>query len=387
MKNMLSRILGVNNVIIVLLLSLMFLNISNYWYVLAILPIGYLLMFRFRYVSCDTTLVLLFLFGLMYMAFAAESEVPMSVKMTLVLIFPMLYVMGRYIGRTESDNGVVNVMYILAFAMAAMYLFSISESVAEEGFAVDDRNMEIQGSGSNIERSATGIYSNLMILSMFLLSLFIKLPYKKKLIYVIGAALAMYSSVRIQSRTSIMLLLAVGIVILVLNLKTVVLRNLWVTITSIVLISGITFYVLNTYEEELMIIERFQEDDTKTAGDRTVLSANVVNALQTHPFGGLEHMPYAHNLWLDTARVAGIVPFVILVVITLMFIPTLINIYTNRRHSFNYRFMMTVFALAFIIYMNTEPVLEGCPILFGLFCLFMGMTREHNKVIDCSCEE
>ena len=382
MLKRLSHLLDVKNVILISLLILMFLNIGNYWYALAVLPVGYLIFFKMKERLFDVSFFLLLLYGLMYILFAVASEISVSVAVELLLVFPFLYIIGKHIGHTESDNGIVNIMYILSLSLAVMYMLSISESVANEGFLVDEREVEIEGMASGVARSATGIYSNLMILSVFLLSLFLHLPYKKKIIYVLGAALAIYSSVRLQSRTSIMLLLVTMAVVLILNIRTIMSKHLWTTILSIVLIAGVAYYVTNAYEEELGIIERFQNDDVETAGDRTLLAQNVINRLADHPFGGLEHMAYAHNLWLDTARVAGLVPLGVLLLLTLIFISSIVKIYTNRRHEFNYRFMMLAIALAFMIYMNTEPIIEGSPILFGFFCLFMGVVRGHNNVID-----
>ena len=323
-----SRLLGVRSVLLLLLISITFLNWHGYWYVFAVLPIVYALFMNEVYRYFDRVTVLIFLFGVWYSVFA--TELSFNAYASFMFIYPMLYLVGKYIGISEDSNGLVRMLFVVAISMAAMYLFSISIDIAKYGFYSETRNIEIEGRGSDDEISATGIYSHLMLLTTFIAALFTRIPWRSKLIYMVFAILAFVVSIRIQSRTSVVIMIMVVVLSLFVNFRTMIRRH---SIIAIFLLGSLFFaanYALINYEEELGILERFQDDDVNTGGYRTELAMDVVNKLSENPWGGLENMSYAHNMWLDCARVAGIVPLLLLLLITILYIRSLWHMYKLR---------------------------------------------------------
>ena len=376
-----SKLIGVRSVLLLLLISITFLNWHGYWYVFAVLPIMYALLYYEVFRACDKVTVLLFLFGVAYSVFT--FELPFNTYASFMFIYPMLYLVGKYIGLSEDGNSLMKILFVVAFSMAAMYLLSISIDIAKYGFYSETRNIEIEGRGSSEEISATGIYSHLMLLTTFIAALFTRIPWRSKLIYVICAILAFVVSIRIQSRTSVVIMMMVVALSLFVNFRTIIKRH---SALAIILLGFLFFaanYALINYEEELGILERFQDEDVGTGGYRTELSMAVLNKLSESPWGGLENMPYAHNMWLDCARVAGIVPLFILLLITMFYIRGLWHIYKLRLSidGNGCDEIIVIMGIALLVYMNVEPILEGSPLLFGFFTILLGMIRGRTNMI------
>lgn len=376
-----SKILGIKNVILTLLLSVMFLDLRSYWYVFAVLPIAYALFYKTVYRLYDKIFVMLFLFGLCYVMFAPSLLYNQYV--IFLLIYPLIYLIGKYIGKTETDSGLVNILFIMALSMAIMYVRAIVSDISQSGFYVETRNIEIEGKGSDEEMAATAIYSNLMILTTFIVALFVKMSIIKKIIYVLGAITACVVSVRLQSRTSIVLLCIVLLLFFIFNIKTIVSKNLIPSIMAIVLIGVSISFITTHYQEELGVLERFMDEDAETGGGRFMLAGNVLSELSQHPFGIPYRMPYAHNLWLDCARVAGIIPLFFLLIVTICFIRDFCVVYRCREMHFEHRSLICSIGLAILIYMNLEPILEGCQLLFIYFVIYLGVLR---GVVDNRCK-
>ena len=372
-----SRFIGAKCLMLLLLLSVVFFNWYGYWYVFAVLPIVYALFFNEIYRYCDKVTILLFLFGVWYSVFA--TKLSFNEYVSFMFIYPMLYLVGKYIGLSEKSDSIVNIIFVVALSMSAMYLLSISADIVKNGFYSDSRDLEIEGRGSNEEISATGIYSHLMLLTTFISALFMRIPWKRRLLYSIFAILAFVASIRIQSRTGVVIMIIVIILSLLVNFRNMARSNI---VMVIILLGSLLFaagYALTTYEEELGILERFQEDDVESGGYRTELAMNVVNKLTESPWGGLEHMRYAHNMWLDCARVSGIVPLAFLLLITVLYIRSLWRMYKLRTDDSSSRYILVILGMVLFIYMNVEPILEGAPVLFAFFVVLFGIMQGANK--------
>lgn len=380
-----SRLIGIRSILLLLLISITFLNWHGYWYVFAVLPIVYALFIHEAFRYFDRVTVLLFLFGVAYSVFA--TELAFNGHLSFMFIYPMLYLVGKHIGTSEEGDGVIKILFVVAISMAAMYLLSISIDIAKYGFYSETRNIEIEGRGSDEEISATGIYSHLMLLTTFITALFTRATWKSKLLYTIFAILAFVVSIRIQSRTSVVILIMVVVLSLLLNLRTIVKKHLIMVIISLGALIFAANYALVTYEEELEILERFHDDDVNTGGYRTELAMDVLNAISENPWGGLENMPYAHNMWLDCARVAGIVPLFLLLLITILYIRSLWRIYKLRLSidDNGCNEILVIMGITLLVYMNVEPILEGAPLLFAFFTILLGILRGRtNRLLDRS---
>ena len=380
--NKLSKLFGIKNIILTLLLSVMFLNLHGYWYVFAVLPIVYALFFNEVYRLYDKIFTLLLLFGFWYVVFA--PPLALSECAILIFLYPMLYLVGKFLGTYENRESLVNILFVLAFSMALFYLISIYTDVAKYGFYTETRNLSVDSLETDEGIAATGIYSNLLLLTSFIVVLFTKLPHRKKILFALFAIAAFVATIRIQSRSSVIITVIELVLFLIMDFKNIVKKRFVTVVVSLGIILFSVGYVLNNYEEELGVLERFQEEDVETGGGRTELAMVVINNLTENPWGQFEHTPYAHNLWLDCARVAGVVPLLFLLIITIYYIRSVWMVYRQNDDNDNYKNILFLIGIVLLIYMNTEPILEGCPLLFAFFSIFLGIQegcfRVNNKL-------
>ena len=109
----------------------------------------------------------------------------------------------------------------------------------------------------------------------------------------------------------------------------------------------------------------------------------VLKGLPQYPMG---NMPYknAHNMWIDVARVAGIIPMVLLIVYTVMIIRTLIKLTKNQILPQEVKTLFLTLTLCLLISFAIEPVIEGRPFNLMFFCMINGMCAALAKVQDVS---
>ena len=88
-----SKLLGIRNVMVVLLLSIMFLNMQGYWYVFAMLPIVYVIICNEVYRAYDNIFILFVLFGIWY-SICSPPLAPTQYAV-FILVYPMLYLVDR----------------------------------------------------------------------------------------------------------------------------------------------------------------------------------------------------------------------------------------------------------------------------------------------------
>ena len=285
----------------------------------------------------------------------------------VLVIYPFMYLIGKYLRNTETDKCLINVLYIISVGLSLLYIISILKSIGIDGFYQEYRNIDIISHTENTDRAATGIYSNIMPLSIFIVVVFLDIDSKEKLIYVCSALIAIVCALRLQSRTFLFIISFALIIPLLVNYKSIMKHNKCLLFIGLILTLGVAIYVYQNYATELRVIDRMQTEKVEDGGGRGELAMDVIEALKEKPMGGLTNMRYAHNLWLDCARVAGIIPMVILLVITYKFILSVFRIFRDSKLDFNYRYIVLTLSMSLIVYFNVEPILEGSSLLFAYF--------------------
>lgn len=380
MKALLDKLflnVPVNTKLLVFFLMLMFVDYAGYGYYIFYLTFFYLFYHKaFRLV--DGMFFLLLIWGISYGFANYINTKTISYPTVLLHIIncPILYLAGKYVARYNDLRSLPVLLYYLALSIALISLLSVFQDIAKNGFYViglAGRNIPLIGI-ENVEGyiAATGISSRLMLLVSFFV--FVMLPYSwlKKIVFVVGAFLAIYCAMRVQSRTTVVGLALIFFTIVIWSWKSLSKKQKRILFLGVGVIVYVIFYVLNHYSEELAIIDRFQTDEIETGGGRTYRLLNVASHMWDYPLGGME-IRHAHNLWFDCARVAGILPFMLLIVIALKYIFYLSQVIRNDSIDLMLRYTFWILSLAILIVFLSEPVLEGIPMVFEFFCFIFGM--------------
>lgn len=125
------------------------------------------------------------------------------------------------------------------------------------------------------------------------------------------------------------------------------------------------------------ILEAYSERSTITeGGDRTWRWIDALGRLFTSPLGWSNEdiYTYVHNMWLDIARVSGIIPFVFFTTATIKIVKTNISLF-NMKNSKLSMLLVLLFASVFLSYM-IEPVIEANIFYLMIFTWIWGIERE-----------
>lgn len=378
----------VNTKLLAFLLMLMFVDYAGYGYYVFYLTFLYLFFHNiFRFV--DREFFLLLVWGISYglICFINTKSINYVSVLLPVINCPVIYLAGKYVARYNNARGLIILLYYFALSIALISLISVCNDIAKNGFFVlgSERNIPLIGI-NNVEGyiAATGISSRLMILSS--LFVFIMIPYNwlGKIAFVCGSILAIYCSIRIQSRTTIVGIALIFFTIVVWSWKSFSRDKKRILLFGIVVIIYTIFYIIAHYSDELVVIDRFQSDEVETGGGRTYRLLNVASHMWDHPLGGMgSEIAYAHNLWFDCARVSGILPFILLVIISLKYYFCLFYVIRSDSIDLISRCVLFCLSLAILIVFLAEPVLEGIPMVFVLFCFLFGLIGYYYKRITC----
>lgn len=363
---------------LMILLSLMtfvFVDWNGFGYYIFYLPLLYFIT-KWR-IQIDSNFILLILFGFTYSFIDVINTGGISYVYNVLPIinFPFIYLIGKVIASNKTLYQQISILWIFAISMALFTILSIYESFLEEGFVLAGRDIELIGySNENIEGlySATGLYSKLLPLSLFVSFLFISIDKKSRLTYFAVACIVFVCCLRLQSRSAIYITSTALLIPLICGGKGRFINK----ILGVVFIVGVITYVLSYYSDSLLIIDRFENNnafDNAGQESRADLMINNLNNLYSKPFGGLKMNRYAHNLWIDSARVSGWIPILFLILITFRWIKNTIQIYRYKKIDIAYRQFIVVVSVCLLMYFNTEPILEGATMLFSFFCLYFGM--------------
>jgi hypothetical protein len=126
--------------------------------------------------------------------------------------------------------------------------------------------------------------------------------------------------------------------------------------------------------QDLTLFQRFQSEGLKTA--RYEAWQTMLTGMFLHPGGGrlvdLNGLLYAHNLWLDVAYDAGLLPLGILLVFQASHVPAIVR---TLRAPLPLPLSLAIVALgvSFFATFAVEPTLAFSAVYFGASCFMLGV--------------
>jgi hypothetical protein len=371
--------------ILIFILFIVFINPFFYGYRVAILFIIFILFkVDFFLNNIDRNVIYLFLFTLSYELISAllynNEDYGVITLIPNIFVPSLLYLVGKYVSiNYKKPNIWLFFLFYLSFVFSIIPMISILIQIQENGFE-GSRSMYLIWD-KNLVLNATGLasYLTLNIASIGLINA--KKVTKLERIVSIGIVVVFLFSLvcvlRLGSRTQLVL----GIVSLIgsfmLNLKhNTFLKNL----IFIVCLSFLISYIIINFNENFDLIKFYtdrlddQESSIGSAGGRSDRWLGALESVITDPFGWeLKRFGYAHNLWLDVARVSGIISLLFLILFTLSSIKTWIKSLKILKKELFLRNYIFMYFVNIILIFNVEPIMDGCYLLFLLFCMFVGL--------------
>ncbi len=123
--------------------------------------------------------------------------------------------------------------------------------------------------------------------------------------------------------------------------------------------------------------------DTFLETPRWQYQLDVLSGMVQYPFGGNPYYNYAHNLWIDILRKAGIAPMFFALVYFIIVFRNLFSLIKNKNIKDSTKVIFMAVIVATTIDFSLEPILEGVPYYFFCICMIHGaLNLICNKKID-----
>ena len=333
----------------------------------------------------DIKAALITLFGLLYSVLCYMNGMNTSLAALLSIVFAPVayYLFGKKVAaRSSSPLFFVVLLGIIAFVFSSELYYRIIVDIQEFGYVKLSHHM---GDEMDEELNAT-LYALNASLGLAGFSILFT-EYRKKLwlsLFFLSLSILSFITVtHLVSRTGLVVIVFVLIAIIIYNMGLRPSSVLALILVSSLFVVGFLFLsdsgsfsdVLSAYVDKG---ER-AGGSWGTASSRSYRWSLALKNLVLFPLGWSADYRdyYAHNLWLDVDRVTGLIPFIILLAVSIMSFKDLFRLLKSNNKSVAtivFAMYLTILLCCFV-----EPVIEGLIVYFYIYMFFIGITNQLSK--------
>lgn len=340
--------------------------------------------YKFK-VNNKVTFILLCSFGLTFFIFSYK----LGFYSIMGFCFPMAYYIGSNIQKTD-ERSIKRVIYLIAFSMALHICLNFVVDVVIDGADFfNSINHYDAWMKEYVPTTATAV-NGVMLISLSYYLLIFEKEKKYQLTGFILLLIILLYDIALGRRTPLFLLILCIIYSVIFNIKVIknnkirkdVLYGFIVLIMIIVLLITVSYvfdiFGSKEFIENLGIIKKFKDYGLDTG--RLDIFIEAIKLAPQHLWGGKEISDIIgiqiHDLWMDTFDYAGIIPFVLLVVHTIIFISIFIKIMKNNSINKEYKLFISVLYLAITIQLLLEPIMTGSSLFIILVIMIEAMLEK-----------
>lgn len=153
-------------------------------------------------------------------------------------------------------------------------------------------------------------------------------------------------------------------------------KKMFLVIAAVLLLLLLADQLVNILQDSALG-QRIQNENASLENGRFERMYTVFSQLLNYPFG---NMPFghAHNMWLDVARVSGVIPMIFMILYTCGTVISCLKLSVKKIPMDIRVWAQTIICVMFLTF-QIEPVLEGRPYVFMLFCFLAGMIKIMEK--------
>ena len=339
------------------------------------LKINYLL------TNIDKISIILLLFAITYSIVYSFDPIDGVLFVALYAFSPIIfYFTGKYFAIKYVSSEIYYFIFLfLALSYSFIPAISIIKHIIEDGF-VGGRNLSlIWGIHEDVSATILGSYftMNMALVGLVLVQTSNKIEKRVKFSIIAGAIISLVCVLRVASLTqlgiaSVSLLLTAIYLIFQQSL----IRNLRL-ILKFIIIGIIIFSTISIHSKIFDILNERNNSEQYllSASGRTDLWLSSIDKIVQQPFGGWNNsgFTYSHNLWLDVARVVGVIPLIFLLIFTASSIFLIYKVLRISKTDLYFRVTVLMLFWGFMAVFFVEPIIEGLYMLFLIFCLFIGL--------------
>lgn len=300
---------------------------------------------------------------------------------------PVFYIFGRYlVSKVDSTKTLSYVIVgVLLFFALNTYILCLWDIITTGQLVNETRRLSryIGIEESNVT-AATGFGINVS-LGLIGLSIFLRASKKYLYHYLLLTIffLSLLVTVHLVNRTGVIVSIVLTFFILFFSFQS---QNKRILLFSTIILT-IGFYYFASHSVAIgEIVDAYQMREATennsgllNMGSRSWRWVDGLERLFSYPFGyaNLFKDYYVHNMWLDVSRLSGIIPFLLVLSITIK-VARCTWITMRKRHT-ELSFIMLALCFCCCLVFFVEPVLEGSAIYFYLFCMFWGMANQYKN--------
>ncbi|MED0656406.1 hypothetical protein P4S75_03600 [Anoxybacillus ayderensis] len=312
----------------------------------------------------DIGLVFLFMISYYYIS-DLQGLLDLDIRSLIMIINSIIaYMLGYFISLNFKKTHIVilfGILGLVLFSIFSVYNFMIHyKHLLVDNFIISNRSVPSfwKENGEFINGPALGLYLSLGI--SLLTVVFIKGNLFYKFICLMISGISFYFNVALQNRTPLYIGILLVIICAILHLSKSLTQR-WIIVYSLffafllILIycfldKVITFVWGQTY------LDRYFNEGLETP--RYTLWLKGIKGLFDYPMGGAKTdfspYAYAHNFWLDVGWYAGIIPFIIIILLQIRHLKSIINsIIKNNTGSY----IILGVSLSYFVGCMVEPAL------------------------------
>ena len=348
----------------------------------------------------DRQVIILLILALAWILFASDMQTFSLTSIIKPFLYPMAYMVGRsfLVNKNQSafeirQKLIVPILILLSAGPFVHYLLNFLTNLNS-----DNRNTIDIWTGTML--SATGQAAlACMMLSISLAVLFISTKAYVKLISVGCLIIIFLYNLILSGRTLFMMTAFIVLIGVIYYLKELKGADKKIQVIGAILICACALFFAYLYnlfgiadyiEKSNMYLRFFGKNKEDVFSDtRMKWKMLYLDNFWMGIFGGAQIRKYtgkyAHDIFLDTYDEGGVVALFAMVYFIIRSVYVLIKCIKNKEIDFKFRFLMLSLYLSLYIEFLLEPILQGVPWLFALFCFIHGLIESfYNGFIKSS---
>lgn len=346
---------------------------ANNIYLLVMFAVATYIMLPYR--SWDKVCSFLLLFSLAYaMMVIMHGNYGSGFILISYLIAPVaFYRFGKWLMTTFRDDDVRQKLFlaiVLCYSLT-LFLLTVKDTAVVGVVNVSRVMLEDVGDSSSLAATLYGLMASIGIGCIS--CIFAKRqPIILRLSFIILAFFSLFVVIHLVNRTGLVVFFSCLIVSMLVVTKLKVTKM--IPLMILVFILGLFLVKYGVINEEILTAYLDREiSSTANAyelGGRSDIWLDALQKFVTHPFGW-PRVEYAHNLWLDIARVGGWLPLLFFMLATIAWIKN-----SSRLIKRPTTFILLLFSIniAMLIASFVEPVIDASMLFFSIMMMFWGCT-------------
>ncbi len=375
------------------------LNIPTYSTAAIVVAFSICLMFGW-YSNCLNTNFLIklsllsFFTGSYYLILYLYGDVTLRSALTNSILIICAYITGRSINVPSLQGDIYGAILILLSMIAGLIIFtllSVNISILDKPeMVVVSRQVQSFWDADVLQQATflgvlSSLGSTLMPALLYVDSIKMNHIYKIcfGLIVLSFVLIALYVGTLLQNRLPHFSLLLALLISLFIGRKYLLrLFNRRAISIMIFLIVGLSVFLFTNIIDHIysfvynVIYVRFQSEGLDTY--RYVSWSYMIGGLFDSPFGGrsvyIGNASYVHNLWLDVAFRAGLIPMLCLIMFHIAQIKSFISIIKSNMTLFVVILLVCV-GISFLVSFVGDPTMDSSPLSFAASCFFLGIVN------------